>query len=133
MYELRVMGDFAAAHQLRNVTEKCENLHGHNFQVEAAVVGEALNEADVLLDFGLLKTWLREILSSLDHCFLNDHPAFAGSNASSEKLARFIAENLQEKLLSHDGALRVRRIRVWESSKASAAYYPEWSMSGLDG
>ena len=86
--------------------------------------GDRLNEAYVLMDFGLLKRHLREILGSLDHCFLNDHPAFAGKNASSENLARFIAENLQQRLAPLDQGVRVRRVRVWESATASAAYYP---------
>lgn len=124
MYELRVTGHFAAAHQLKNVTEKCENLHGHNFQVEVSVVGDALNSAGVLMDFGLLKKGLRQILESLDHCFLNDHPAFSGINASSEAIARFIAERLEAVLPAAKGKVRVRRVRVWESENASAAYYP---------
>ncbi|MCW7754038.1 6-carboxytetrahydropterin synthase QueD [Desulfobotulus sp. H1] len=124
MYELRVRGDFAAAHQLHNVTEKCENLHGHNFEVEAAVEGNELGEAHVLMDFGLLKQYVREILASLDHCFLNEHPAFAGKNASSENIARFIADKLAERLLPLGEGVRVRRVRVWESARASAAYYP---------
>lgn len=124
MYELRVSGHFAAAHQLKNVTEKCENLHGHNFQVEASLVGDELNSAGVLMDFGLLKKELRKILESLDHCFLNDHPAFAGTNASSEAIARFISEKLEKVLLESDEKVRVRRVRVWESENASAAYYP---------
>lgn len=123
MYELRVTGHFAAAHQLKNVTEKCENLHGHNFQVEASVEGEELNQAGVLMDFGLLKKALRGILDSLDHCFLNEHPAFLGKNASSEVIARFIAEELGKELKEKKG-VRVRRVRVWESENASASFYP---------
>ncbi len=45
MFELKVITDFAAAHQLRMVGEKCENLHGHNWKVEVFVTGETLNEA----------------------------------------------------------------------------------------
>lgn len=124
MYELRVTGHFAAAHQLKNVTEKCENLHGHNFRVEVGIVGEKLNEAGVLMDFSLLKKELRQILDSLDHCFLNDHPAFSKTNASSEALARFIAEELGKRLTEREKGVSVRRVRVWESENASAAYYP---------
>lgn len=124
MYELRVTGDFAAAHQLRNVTEKCENLHGHNFQVEAAVWGETLTDAGVLMDFGILKRHLREILGFLDHTFLNELPVFQGENASSERLARFIAEELGTRLAAECDGVTVRRVRVWESGNASAAFYP---------
>jgi 6-pyruvoyltetrahydropterin/6-carboxytetrahydropterin synthase len=34
MYELKVVTHFAAAHQLKMVAKKCENLHGHNWKIE---------------------------------------------------------------------------------------------------
>ena len=33
MFELKIVTHFAAAHQLKMVAEKCENLHGHNWQI----------------------------------------------------------------------------------------------------
>ena len=39
MYELRVISQFAAAHQLREFVGKCEALHGHNWKVEVYVTG----------------------------------------------------------------------------------------------
>ena len=35
MFELKVVTRFAAAHQLKMVAEKCENLHGHNWKIGA--------------------------------------------------------------------------------------------------
>ncbi|MEA1968906.1 MAG: 6-carboxytetrahydropterin synthase, partial [Thermodesulfobacteriota bacterium] len=35
MFELKVKTRFAAAHRLTMVGEKCENLHGHNWNIEA--------------------------------------------------------------------------------------------------
>ena len=55
MYELKVVSRFAAAHQLKLVAEKCENLHGHNWRVELYLAGEELNSAGVLMDFGEIK------------------------------------------------------------------------------
>ncbi len=43
MFELKIVTDFAAAHQLKMVADKCENLHGHNWKVEVYVTGEQLN------------------------------------------------------------------------------------------
>ncbi|MGD8741116.1 MAG: 6-carboxytetrahydropterin synthase, partial [Desulfobacterales bacterium] len=34
MYELKVVTRFAAAHQLKMVGSKCENMHGHNWKIE---------------------------------------------------------------------------------------------------
>ena len=121
MFELKIVDHFAAAHQLRMVAEKCENLHGHNWKVEAHVAGDALNSAGVLVDFGELKTFLGEIMNRLDHKFLNDLDMFDG-NPSSENIARYVADELQAKL--GDNGVRVSRIAVWESENACATYLP---------
>ena len=55
MYELKVVTRFAAAHQLTMVGTKCENMHGHNWKIEVYVIGENLDKAGVLVDFGVIK------------------------------------------------------------------------------
>lgn len=123
MFELKVTDHFAAAHQLRMVAEKCENLHGHNWKVEAYVSGQQLNPAGVLVDFGDLKKHLSEIMGRLDHKFLNELPFLADGNPSSEHIAQYIATELQKFL---DGsAVQVSRVAVWESENACATYIPE--------
>ncbi|MEW5909771.1 MAG: 6-carboxytetrahydropterin synthase, partial [Thermodesulfobacteriota bacterium] len=76
MFELKVISHFAAAHQLKMVAKKCENLHGHNWKIEVCIAGERLNHAGVLIDFGIIKKHLREIVEKLDHRFLNDLEPF---------------------------------------------------------
>ena len=93
MFELKVVTDFAAAHRLAMVTDKCENLHGHNWQVEVSVAGKTLNTAGVLIDFGELKSHVRDIVAELDHRFLNELECFEG-NPSSERIAVHIADRL---------------------------------------
>lgn len=123
MFELKVMNKFAAAHQLKMVGEKCENLHGHNFKVEAFVAGEELNNAGVLLDFGIVKKALKEIMERLDHKFLNEMAPFNESSASSENIAVYVATELQKAV--DDDSVRVSRVRVWESDNACATYTPK--------
>jgi 6-pyruvoyltetrahydropterin/6-carboxytetrahydropterin synthase len=121
MYELKVITHFAAAHRLAMVGEKCENLHGHNWKVEVSVEGDRLDEAGVLIDFGVLKKHVRDIMKLLDHQFLNELPYFAGDRQpSSERIAVTVAELLQERL----GAVgvRVSRVTAWESENAAATY-----------
>lgn len=72
MYELKVETDFAAAHQLTMVGEKCENLHGHNWKIEVTVAGEKLDYGGVLMDFGIIKKNVHAIMETLDHKFLNE-------------------------------------------------------------
>ncbi|MBQ9206603.1 MAG: 6-carboxytetrahydropterin synthase QueD [Treponema sp.] len=97
MFQVRVNTDFAAAHFLRDYHGKCENLHGHNYKVFAHVQGSSLDEGGMLLDFGELKTALREVCKTLDHTNLNDI-AFFEQNPSAERIALFIYNKIIEKL-----------------------------------
>lgn len=121
MFELTVCDEFSAAHQLRGYEGACENLHGHNWKVEVAVRGSQLNEIGILIDFKELKKALKEILSELDHCHLNEHPAFRDLNPSSENLARFIFERLEEKLAGKP--VEVFRVTVCETERSCASYF----------
>jgi len=122
MYELKVVSRFAAAHQLKMVTEKCENLHGHNWRIEVYVAGPELDAAGVLVDFGEVKKHLSAIMELLDHKFLNELDFFKDINPSSENIGRFIASELQSRLTAP--SVNVRRVSVWESDDACATYYP---------
>jgi 6-pyruvoyltetrahydropterin/6-carboxytetrahydropterin synthase len=125
MFELNVITRFAAAHQLTMVGEKCENLHGHNWKIEVRVRGEALDEAGVLIDFGAVKKHVREIMNTLDHKFLNELPVFENRQPSSERIAVYVAEQMQQRLLP-DG-VRVASVTAWESEDASATYVADAS------
>ena len=122
MFELKIRTQFAAAHQLEMVAKKCENLHGHNWKVEVSVEGEKLDQGGVLIDFGILKAHVRELVNTLDHKFLNELPYFNG-HPSSENIAVYIAEGLAQKL--NGTGVRVSRVSAWESDDASATYIPK--------
>jgi 6-pyruvoyltetrahydropterin/6-carboxytetrahydropterin synthase len=120
-YELTVTTHFAAAHQLKMVAAKCENLHGHNWRVEVRLQGEKLNAAGVLMDFGEIKTHLAAVIAGLDHRFLNTQPPFGDEfPPSSEHIARYIAEQLQRSI--QEPGVRVSQVTAWESENASATY-----------
>ncbi|MBW2367504.1 MAG: 6-carboxytetrahydropterin synthase QueD [Deltaproteobacteria bacterium] len=123
MYELKVKARFAAAHHLKMVAKKCENLHGHNWHIEVFVTGKSLNEAGVLVDFGVVKTHLREIIETLDHKFLNELEMFSNSCPSSENVARYIADSMDAKI--DMPGVRVSRVMAWESDDAGATYIVE--------
>lgn len=122
MLELKVITRFAAAHQLKMVAKKCENLHGHNWKIEVCVKGSKLNPAGVLVDFGLIKQELRTIVAGLDHVFLNELEPFQNTPPSSENIAIHIAHELQKKL-SLPG-VQVSSVTAWESDDACATYFP---------
>ena len=124
MYELKVVTHFAAAHQLKMVAEKCENLHGHNWKVEVFVSGHRLNRAGVLMDFGEIKKSLSDIMARLDHKFLNEQTQFNDAfPPSSENIARYIGTELQARISEPD--VRVSRVSAWESETACATYIPD--------
>ena len=109
MFELKVITRFAAAHQLKMVAQKCENLHGHNWKIEVCVAGESLDDAGILVDFGVIKTHVAEIMKRLDHKFLNELELFGDGNPSSENIARYVARALQGSIWAG----------LWESRKRS--------------
>jgi len=121
MFELKIITHFAAAHQLKMVAEKCENLHGHNWKIEVHVAGESLNKAGVLMDFGEIKRHVTEIMKKLDHKFLNELDYFDDNNPpSSENIARYVATSLQS--MVKEPAINVTRVTAWESENACATY-----------
>jgi 6-pyruvoyltetrahydropterin/6-carboxytetrahydropterin synthase len=120
MYELKVVTRFAAAHRLTMVGTKCENLHGHNWKIEVFLIGEKLDEAGVVMDFGDIKTRLREIIGRLDHQYLNELAMFQGRQPSSERIAAYIAAELRQ-AIQHP-AVRVSRVSAWESEDACATF-----------
>ena len=120
MYELKVVTHFAAAHQLTMVGAKCENMHGHNWKIEVYVTGEKLNQAGVLMDFGVVKKHVAEIMALLDHKYLNELDYFQHDQPSSENIAYFVAQELQKKI--DNSAISVSRVKAWESDDACATY-----------
>jgi 6-pyruvoyltetrahydropterin/6-carboxytetrahydropterin synthase len=124
MFELKVITRFAAAHQLKMVGEKCENLHGHNWRVEVYVGGRKLNSAGVLMDFGEIKARVAEIMKTLDHKFLNELDCFdEATPPSSEHIAWYIGRELQKRIT--ESGIRVNRVLAWESEDACATYIPD--------
>ncbi len=127
MFELKIKTHFAAAHKLKMVGEKCENLHGHNWNIEVYVAGEKLNPAGVLVDFGEIKKLVRNIIFELDHKYLNEIAAFSSVQPSSEQIAIHIAERLQihlDEIASDESPIRVSRVSAWESENACATFIP---------
>jgi len=121
MYELKIISQFAAAHQLRNFKGGCEKLHGHNWKIEVFVCGEEIGEDGLLVDFRDIKDETGKIMDELDHKFLNDLEFFQENNPSSENIARLVFEALSKRLDSE--SLQVNRVTAWESDSACASYF----------
>ena len=120
MYQVSVRQHFDAAHYLRGYGGKCEELHGHRFEVVVNVEAEMLNDIGLAYDFADLKKYLGEILSRFDHVCLNEISPFDSINPSSENIARTIYQELVEKL----SGVVISRVEVWESPESRVAYIP---------
>jgi 6-pyruvoyltetrahydropterin/6-carboxytetrahydropterin synthase len=121
-WRLTVRSEFSSAHALRHYHGKCENPHGHNFSVEAVVEGDTLTpDAELLVDFSLLKRELRRLLDTLDHKDLNTVPPFDRINPSSENLSRHIFQALAPAVAAH--GVRLYSVTVGENAFQSATYH----------
>jgi 6-pyruvoyltetrahydropterin/6-carboxytetrahydropterin synthase len=122
MYTVRVETDFAAAHFLSHYHGKCENLHGHNYRVRLFAQGSTLNEGGMLIDFGVLKTALKEVIARLDHTNLNDNPFFNG-DPSAERIACFIFSGVEAALKANSvDASLLNAIEVFETHTNMARF-----------
>ena len=74
IYELKTDAHFDAAHFLTNYHGKCENLHGHRWNVEVGIAVDELQasgtEKDMVCDFSKFKRIVRETVDEFDHTFL---------------------------------------------------------------
>lgn len=121
MYEVLIKGDFSSAHNLIGYKGKCEELHGHNWKVEARFEKESLNDIGISVDFTLLKDKLKTILKKLDHTYLNKLDGFKKQNPSAENIARFIYQKLKASI--KEKGLFLKSVSVWESESSRATYY----------
>ena len=95
MFEIKVIGDFSSAHNLRGYLGRCEELHVHNWKVEVVLFGKRLDKTGMLIDFKKVKATINEILDRLDHKYLNDISYFRKVNPTSENIAKYIYDNLK--------------------------------------
>lgn len=120
MYHLTIHTHFAAAHNLLNYDGDCENLHGHNWKVEATVTTETLDTSGLGIDFKILKKRTNNIMDRLDHKYLNDLEPFKNISPSSEHISKYVYDELVIALQEFD--VCVAKITVWESDNACASY-----------
>lgn len=76
-----------------------------------------LDRLGMTYDFRALKKDLEPIIDRLDHTNLNETPPFDAINPSSEKIARFIYDELRKHL-----NVRLESVEVWESPDSWVTY-----------
>ena len=121
MFEVSVEQTFAAGHALRQYKGKCENVHGHNYRVQATFAGERLNEIGLLVDFVEVKRLMSVVVDYLDHRFINDLEPFDNVNPSAENIAKYFHDEISAGL-EGAGDAQLIEIKLWETDICSATY-----------
>ena len=128
MYSVTVRGHMMIAHSLRGeVFGPAQHLHGATYVVDVEFRRHALDSNGIVVDMGRAMDALNAILSGLSYRNLDDEPAFAGHNTTTEVLARTVFDRLVDKIRSGalgPGADAVESLRVTllESHIASASF-----------
>jgi 6-pyruvoyl-tetrahydropterin synthase len=104
-----------------------QRLHGATFVVDATFRRAALDADDLVVDIGRASEELRALLAELNYRNLDDDPALAGRNTSTELLAQVIADRLAARIGAGglgDGArgLSGLAVTLHESHVAWASY-----------
>jgi len=104
VFSISVRDHVMVAHSFRGeVFGPAQRLHGATFVVDATFRRSELDADNIVVDIGLATQELHAVLADLNYRNLDDEPAFAGVNTSTEFLARLVADRLAEKV--HAGAL----------------------------
>jgi 6-pyruvoyl-tetrahydropterin synthase len=95
VFGVTVRDHMMVAHSLAGeVFGPAQRLHGATFVVDATLRGEHLDDDGILVDIGRATELLRSVVGELSYRNLDEEPAFAGTNTTTEVLARHVADRL---------------------------------------
>ena len=104
MFAVTVRDHVMVAHSFRGeVFGPAQRLHGATYVVDATFRRTDLDADGIVVDIGLATRELGAVLADLNHRNLDDDPAFAGVNTSTEFLAKVVADRRADRV--HAGAL----------------------------
>ncbi|KOU35903.1 6-pyruvoyl trahydropterin synthase family protein [Streptomyces sp. WM6378] len=104
MFSVTVRDHLMVAHSFHGeVFGPAQKLHGATYLVDATFQRPELDGDNLVIDMGLAAEAVREIVGGLSYRNLDDDPDFAGTNTTTEFLAKVIADRLAVRI--HDGAL----------------------------
>jgi len=104
VYSLNVRDHFMIAHSFQGEAfGPAQRLHGATYVVDATFRRASLDADGLVVDIGRAGNTLRVLLEELSYRNLDDEPAFADQNTTTEFLAKVIFDRLAEEARS--GAL----------------------------
>lgn len=92
--------------------------------MQVTLAGQRLDERGILLDFKDVKAALQGVIDEVDHQNLNELPAFASVNPSTENLCRFFYDRLAG-ALGGVADVRITEVRIAETDSYAGVFRPE--------
>jgi 6-pyruvoyltetrahydropterin/6-carboxytetrahydropterin synthase len=82
---IRKLFKFESAHIVRGCTSRrcSHSIHGHSYKIELLLEAHALDQGQMVYDFGLLKREARDLIDAFDHAIAlwsQDDPAYIATN-----------------------------------------------------
>jgi 6-pyruvoyl-tetrahydropterin synthase len=104
VFSVTVRDSMMIAHSFTGeVFGPAQRLHGATYVVDATFRRTGLDDDGVVVDIGAAAGLLHEVLGGLTYRNLDDDPELAGTNTTTEALARVVADRLAARI--GDGAL----------------------------
>jgi len=116
------------AHSFRGaVFGPAQRLHGATYVVDVEFRRRELDADGIVVDIGKAGDTLKAVLGGLNFQNLDDLPAFAGRNTTTEFLARVVFDRMLEAIARGDlgptaGDIETARVTLHESHVAWASY-----------
>jgi 6-pyruvoyl-tetrahydropterin synthase len=99
VFSVTVRDHMMIAHSLRGeVFGPAQRLHGATYVVDASFRRATLDADGIVVDIARAAEELHAVLAELTYRNLDDDPAFAGTNTSTEALAQVVADRLAERV-----------------------------------
>ena len=128
-YTVGVRDHVMVAHSLEGlVFGPAQRLHGATYVVSVEVEQPELGPHGIVIDIGVLRAQLREVLEAIDYRNLDDHPAFEKGRSTTELIAHHIHGELARKLQL--GRSAMLSVTLDESPVAWARYRAHVGISG---
>ena len=137
MYTLKTEASFDSAHFLAGYEGKCSNIHGHRWKIIVEVSKEELSSEiqtrGMVVDFGTLKSDLRQLADQLDHALIIEKDSLKpltlqalieegfrvitfDFRPTAENFSKYIYDEMQNK------GYPVKQVVVYETPENGAAY-----------
>jgi 6-pyruvoyl-tetrahydropterin synthase len=128
MYSVSVRGHMMIAHSFTGaVFGPAQRLHGATYVVDVEFRRERLDADNIVVDIGRAGDALNAVLSRFNFRNLDEEPQFAGTNTTTEFLAKVVFDALAEAIRRGDlgdgaRALQSVRVTLHESHVAAAGF-----------